>query len=376
MNRPSVHPPISPIPDLAAWAQRLGQLARQPLEFCENFPIIAQRFEAWWAHEVLDRPLFLATANPHPSRPITRRLELLEQPEAWFQAKLADMLQVHRVGDSLPYIRADFGAVLLSGLLGGHREIGADTGWTHAFIDEDWSNAPDWAIADDNAYWNLLLELVDRVAEDAPGRYLVCTPDLGGSADVLLTLRGSEQLCLDVVIQPARIQAAVDAMYESWRRAFVELYRRTVNRGVGLIHWLGLWSDQPYMIPACDFNALIGPRHFESLLLPDIARQAATAGRAVFHLDGPDAARHIDALLEVPEIQAIQFTPGAGTPSALAWVEMFRKIQDKGRSVLAICPPDEVLALCDALRPEGLAIMIDQAMTPDKLDSLFDQLCR
>jgi hypothetical protein len=325
---------------------------------------------------MLDRPLFLATANPDPKRPITRRLELLEQPEAWFQAKSADMLQWHRVSDTLPQIRVDFGAVLLSGLLGGHREIGADTGWTHAFINEDWSNAPDWTIADDNPYWNLLLELVDRAAEDAPGRYLVCTPDLGGSADVLLTLRGSEQLCLDVVIQPEHIQAAVDAIYESWRRAFVELHQRTVNRGVGLVHWLGLWSDQPYMIPACDFNALIGPEHFESLLLPDIARQAATAGRAVFHLDGPDAARHIDALLEVPEIQAIQFTPGAGTPSVLAWVEMFRKIQNKGRSVLAICPPDEVLALCDALQPEGLAIMIDQAMTPDELDGLFAQLCR
>jgi hypothetical protein len=128
------------------------------------------------------------------------------------------------------------------------------------------------------------------------------------------------------------------------------------------------------MIPACDFNFMIGPKEFERVCLPDIARQAATVGRAVFHLDGPGAARHIDALLEVPDIQAIQFTPGEGTPSALAWVEMFRKIQAKGRSVLVICPANEVLALCDALRPEGLAIMITESLTPKTLDDVFAQL--
>jgi hypothetical protein len=120
---------------------------------------------------------------------------------------------------------------------------------------------------------------------------------------------------------------------------------------------------------------LVGPSQFKDLFLPDIARHAATVGRAVFHLDGPDAARHVDALLEVPEIQAIQFTPGTGTPSALAWVDMFHKIQRRGRSVLIICPTEEVLALCEALQPEGLAIWVDTALTPDALDALFARFC-
>jgi hypothetical protein len=130
------------------------------------------------------------------------------------------------------------------------------------------------------------------------------------------------------------------------------------------------------MIPACDFNALIGPRQFRAVLLADIARQTATVGRAVFHLDGPDAARHIDALLEMPEIQAIQFTPGAGTPSALAWVDMFRKIQRHKKSVLIICPADEVLGICEALNPEGLAILVDTSLSPDEMDNLFARFCQ
>jgi len=364
------------MPELSGWAKILQEIATKPLAFCEDFPAIAQRFEAFWAHEAADRPIFIAAANSDPSRPITRRLELLDQPDAWFEAKLADLHQLHCVGDALPSIRVDFGPVLLGAMFGGKLEFGGDTAWTHAFINDDWSNAPDWTLRDNNPWWLLLCSLLKRVAADAAGRYLVCTPDLGASADVLLNLRGATALCLDVLEQPDRISSATDAIYPAWHRAFSQLYRETTARRAGLIHWLGVWSDRPYMIPACDFNFMIGPNEFNRLCLPDIARQAATVGRAVFHLDGPGAARHIDALLDVPDIQAIQFTPGTGTPSALAWVDMFRKIQRRRRSLIVVCPAHEVLTLCEALPPEGLAFLLDNAPPPDELDDLFRQLCR
>lgn len=141
-------------------------------------------------------------------------------------------------------------------------------------------------------------------------------------------------------------------------------------------HFYNLWSNQPYALQACDFNALISPEHFQEFFLPDIARQAATAGRAFFHLDGPSATVHIDSLLQLDELQAIQFTPGAGTPSALAWIDMFRRIQTAGKSVLAICPVDEVLDLCEALDPHSLAIWVDDAGSVSELDALYDAFRR
>jgi hypothetical protein len=372
-----VPPPtaVDALPDAPAWSAALRRISEQPLELCPDFPRIAKRFEAWWAHGALDRPVFIATGNTTPARPITRRLELLETPDAWLEAKKTDLHQTHWVGDAVPAIRADFGPVMLGGLLGGQTQFLEDTTWTHAFINDDWSNAPAWNPGDNHPWLILLPRLLRMLAEDGAGRYLAMTPDLGGSADVLLNLRGSSGLCLDIVEQPQRIAAALDALYPLWRRVFTEFYRQTVPHGLGVIHWLGLWSDRPYMVPACDFNFMIGPDEFQRYCLPDIARQAATVGRAVFHLDGPGAARHIDALLEIPEIQAIQFTPGAGTPSAMPWVPMFRKIQSKGRSLLVIVEElDEVLPLCAALKPEGLAFLTGGQ--PEKLDAVFAALCR
>ena len=365
-------PSILPILEAAPWSCALSNVARSSLEYRQDFPRVAERFEAWWGHDCIDRPVLIAAADTNSARPISKRLELLDDPPRWLSTKFADMLQWHRVGDTLPAVRVDFGPVMLGGLLGGRTEFSSNTTWTHRLIDgDDWCGEPEWTLSDDQPWFRLLRTLTELLAEHAKGRYLVCTPDLGGSCDVLLNLRGSSGLCLDVLERPDRVRAAVDAIYAAWHKAFTQLYRSTLPRGAGLIHWLGLWSNRPYMIPACDFCCMIGPREFESVCLPDIERQARTVGRAVFHLDGPGAPRHIDALLSVDALDAIQFTPGAASPSALAWVDMFRKIQARGKSVLVICPARELLELCERLSPQGLAIVLGDALPPAALDELF-----
>ena len=371
---PSIpHAPITPIAELADWKRTLTRIADQPLEFCPRFAEVAARHEAWWNQRLDGPPLLIATANGNPNRPIDRRLSLLCDAESWFAAKLADMKQTHLAGDALPHIRADFGPVLIGGMLGGTIEFQSDTTWTHSFINDDWSNAPDWILREDNPWWNLLHTLAKRVCQDAPGRYLLCTPDLGGSADVLLNLRGSSELCLDAIECPQRLKDAQDAIYPTWHRAFTMLYRTAMTAGAGVNHWVQLWSNRPYMVPACDFNYMIGPDEFRDICLPDIARQSETIGRAVFHLDGPGATRHIDALLEVPAIRAIQFTPGTGTPSALEWIPMFRKIQSAGRSLLIFALPEEVVTLAEQLDPRATAFLVSMG-TPAEVDALHTSL--
>lgn len=362
-------------PDHTDWSGNLASVAAAPLVFCPGFPDIARRHEAWWNQAIIDRPLFIGTADRDPARPVTRRIELLSDPDAWMAAKLDDLKQTCFLGDALPHVRVDFGPVLLGAMLGGRTESGADTTWTHAFISDDWSNAPGWELRDNSPCWPQLCALTDRVAAEAAGRFLVCTPDLGGSADVLLNLRGATGLCMDAMTRPETLIQAIDAIYPAWERAFTMLYDTATAHGAGLIHWLLLWSSVPHFIPACDFNFMIAPEQFNRICLPDIARQTAAVGRGVFHLDGAGATNHIDALLEIPEMRAIQYVPGAGTPSALAWVDMFRKVQDSGRSVIVDCPMEEVLPLCEALKPEGLALSV-RAPSAEGLDGCYAAFCR
>ena len=345
------------------------------LDLCEDFTGITNRFEAWWAHQLVDRPIFLAAANSQPSRPINRRLELLDDPERWFETKYQDMLLLHRRGDMFPNIRVDFGPLLLASVFSGERLFGADTAWTPEVINDDWSNIQ-WDFSTEHPWWQKMSQLLQRVSEAAAGHFAVCSPNLGGSADILLALRGATRLSLDVIDQPERIKQAVLSIYPAWWQAFQDLIRIPAEKGAELIHWLYLWSSRPYVVSECDYCYMIGRKQFESLFLPDIARQAAAVKRAVYHLDGPGCARHIDALLSLPELDAIQFTPGVENPSALPWLGMFSKIQSKGKSLLVICPAEEVLALCDQLSPEGLGVLIETPLSPHELDDLYAQFSR
>ena len=374
MNTTNIYQPITPMPELSAWSAELRQIARQPLQFCADFPTIAKRLDAWWAHDVLDRPVFTGAANTNSARPAGRRYELLGDLDAWFEAKYADMLQLHRVGETLPHIRVQVPA--LGGVLGAKTEFTSDTSWTYPTIADDWSDAPEWRLDEDNHWWRLMRKVARLVGQDARGRYLVMSPGAGVGGDLLEGMRGAKQLCLDLIEQPERILAATEAIYSVWHRIFAETYRIPVEEGAGVIQNVGLWSNRPYDVPQSDFSFMISTRHFRQVFMPEIVRIAATVGRAVFHLDGPGVARHIDAVLEIPDIQAIQWVPGAGTPSPLPWIEMLCKIQRRGRSLQVVCPPEDVLPLCDALRPEGLAIAVGGALTPVELDELFERFCR
>ncbi len=345
------------------------------LELSEDFPEITKRFEAWWAHELYDRPIFLAAANTRPERPINRRLDLLDQPELWFEVKLKDMLQLHRRGDMLPNIRVDFGPVLLGSVFSNERQFGFDTGWTPECINDDWSNIK-WNFSTQQAWWEKMTQLLHMVSKAAAGRFAVCSPNLGGTGDILLTLRGATRLCMDLVDNPEKIEQAIHEIYPAWHQAFQELNRIPQEAGAELIHWLYLWSSRPYMVAECDFSYMISTKAFERYFLPDIVRQSAEVKRAVYHLDGPGCTRHIDALLGQTELGAIQFTPGVENPSALPWLEMFRKIQGKGKSLLVICPADEVLSLSDLLSPEGLAFLIETPLSSSELDDLYHQFCQ
>jgi hypothetical protein len=115
---------------------------------------------------------------------------------------------------------------------------------------------------------------------------------------------------------------------------------------------------------------LIGPADFREVCLPSLAEQARRAGRCVFHLDGPDAARHAEALARAPEITALQFTPGAATPSAAAVIPMLQMVQSHGTPVFIECPRDEVKEVAQALDPRGTAIRTGGFTSLDEAEAL------
>ena len=364
------------------------KIAEQPLKGCEAFPQIASRFEAWWNQEVIDRPIFIGMADSNPARPITSRVELIDQPEIWTREKMMDAAQFVYTGDAFPMIQIDIGSQPLASIWGGIREHGKDTVWTKPVIDDEWEHEPDWVITAENKYWKTAKTLLRYLQEEAPGKFLICSPDWGAAGDLLALLRGSEGLCTDLYLNPEKIMNAQNRIFGGWENVFTFLYHNSIPKDAGVCEWLRVWSNTPATVCACDFSALISTRDFTRFFVPEIEKRAAACGRALYHLDGPDAVKHIDTILEIPEIKAVQFSPPPGEFTALGWIDLFKKIQSKGRSVLIFCPPEEVLTVAEELEPEGLALVLRQQslkvqsfssmftpLAPGDLNDLFRQFC-
>ena len=164
--------------------------------------------------------------------------------------------------------------------------------------------------------------------------------------------------------------AAAMRVMDAWERIYEQVMDTVLERGACITQWLACWSDRPFTIPTCDFAALIGPEDFCECCLPSLRRQAEIAGRLLFHLDGPQAARHASTLAAEACITAVQYTPGAGTPSALAKLDLLRSLQEAGKPVLIITPKEEVTRIAWKLDPRGAAILVEDRLTPAEADEL------
>ena len=116
---------------------------------------------------------------------------------------------------------------------------------------------------------------------------------------------------------------------------------------------------------------------FEEFVRPYLAEQCAQLDYAMYHLDGTNALQHLDILLDMPEIDAIEWTPQAGLPGGGApeWHDLYRRIKAAGKAVqvVSITPP-EVIPLLDAVGPEGVYVLINEPVPAAEAEALMRDL--
>ena len=79
----------------------------------------------------------------------------------------------------------------------------------------------------------------------------------------------------------------------------------------------------------------------------------------VFHLDGKGMLRHLDRILEIPQIHAIQWVQGVGDDlPILQWLPVIKKIQAAGKGVVVDLQLDELEPFIAAMKPDGLYLCI------------------
>ena len=331
-----------------------------------------QRTQAWWHGAILDRPAIQVKA---PAAGMDRRTwEAIQSPaglapeamQAWFTDPAHVIPRLERYVDATFWGGEAFPVVypvsirmvaIIAAYLGCPYKVDPHSlsGWASPIVD-DWSRRPKLAFDPDNSWWQLSRSLLDAAARCAVGRYYVGVPDLNAAGEVVALLRDTQRMAIDLIEDPAPVKAAIDEVNVAWHRywqAAIGVIHQWID---GYLYWIGIWSDSPSIDLQCDFNVMISRQMFDQVFLPAIEQQTRWIERTIFHLDGPEAIRHLDSLLALPRLGGIQWVPGDGKSPMSKWIPLLRRIQAKGKLLVLACEPWEVETLLAELEPEGVLL--------------------
>ena len=98
---------------------------------------------------------------------------------------------------------------------------------------------------------------------------------------------------------------------------------------------------------------MINAPMFKKFVLPYLEREAAYFNNRVFyHWDGVTALTHTEDLIASKNLFALSFVPGAGNGTHVDYLDLYEKIQEKGKAVAVGGNADEVKYMHKRLKPE------------------------
>ena len=326
-------------------------------------------YKAWWNCEVLDKIAIMVTA---PRENQEQNGNFVGSPEDRLnKEKVIDIaekkIQITFYGGlAFPFYDLDFGPDIFSAYMGATIEFSPIGDYPISWVDwhrpilENYSDLSAFEIKEDNFYWQKTKEFTSYALERSQGDYLIGITDLHAGMDSLAVLRGGpEKLCMDLIDNPDGVKAAMKLLWKAWHKIYEESYRIIANKQEGSCSWIGLWSPGKTYPVQNDFACLISSKMYEKFFLEELLNEINYLDHSIYHLDGPDALRHLDMLLEISGLNAIQWVPGAelDKQGVAKWMPIYKKIQAKKKAILVYCRPNEVDFVLENLAPEGLLIV-------------------
>lgn len=199
--------------------------------------------------------------------------------------------------------------VLATAFLGADPVIDGETVWMKASGLRSLHNTR-FCFEPENKYWQRTLELYHEAVKKWGDKVVISMATLGGNFDILVPFFTNEALLLAVNDAPEELERLLWEVHKCWWRYFDEINNVIKHTNKGYSCWATYFSDDPTYILQCDFSAMLGPDSFKKLVMPELIETAGKLKNVFFHLDGPDMVRHLDMVLEIPEIIGVQWIPG------------------------------------------------------------------
>ena len=253
-------------------------------------------------------------------------------------ARYRDFCEKHLfLAESFPNLETAFGPGSLAAYLGSEIGFKEDTVWFEPCVEgEDWEDTPELVFDPENKWLKIHLDFVRKVREIVGDDVLVDMPDLMENIDVLSSLRGAQELMMDLLEDPEEIESRVEQVTKAYFKIY-DLFYDLVKDENGGNAWscFQMWAPGRFAKLQCDASAMISVSNFREFVLESLKEQAEKLDYVLYHLDGPGAIKHLDDLMTIDGIKALQWTPGDTGPDGTCpdWDEIYDKVIAAGKSL-------------------------------------------
>lgn len=325
---------------------------RNIYEIKPDFDETYRRMEAYWNHDVLDRPILIATLQPEKDFPYTPR-------ESYYDRVYGDLDQILRtnlenarhtryLGEAVPGLWTSLGT----------HEIATFCGY-----DVEWSGYTNWCkhdprpleeilpirLQEDSFMYRRALEFYRKAAAVLEGRLLPYGYDFHSNLDFLLSIRGDANLCMDTLDCPEMVHKGLEDSCVIFQKIWSEFTEASKSEEYG--YYFEYFSEKPITTLACDFAALIGREMFDEFAVPTLTYESEVIGeRCVFHWDGPAALKHKDSLIKIENLHTFSYVPNH-YETHTQMLELYSLCQQAGKGIVFTGSPEEIKNASKTLKP-------------------------
>ena len=339
------------------------------------------RVEAWWAGSSLGRPAVICRiakgdAPPRPTDERSRAQRDLD-PE-WHLAQAQWLLDAHEFpAETMPGIypvHADSLAIPAV-FAGAELEYHPDTTWIKPIADIYRRDLGEFS-TDDPVF--VILDRVLRLMGERLGRRgLLSGLPLMDGVTTLSLFRTPQALCVDVVDRPEDVKRVSRKLNEIAIAAYEAFFATLTALGhPQTITWCDIYAPGKCEMVQCDFALMLSPEMFERFVMPELRLLTGYMDYSCYHLDGTGQTRFLDQLCTLEAIAAIQWNPEPPAPPPLEWLDFYREVRRRGRSLWIACDAETAVGLTRELGPDGLMLSVRGIDTLEQFGKFLKRLTK
>lgn len=334
------------------------------------------RIEAFWQGEILDRCCIAIRAGQPalavPEDPAERQRHWLD-PDYIIKRERQRMASTYYGGEAFPCIFLNLGAAGHAGYFQGAKYAFEKSVWFSPSLED----LDTLTFDPDSELWHKTLELARAFAADSRGDYFVSMPDSSGNLDALSHLLGPDEMLPMMLEEPEAIGRALEKIQGAYVGILREVYDivAPINDGGSCIDWLSTWAPGLHAQMQCDMSVMISNNLFEEFTMPELRAQCDFLEYPLYHLDGAEQIRHLDSLLSLEKLRAIQWMQVAGQKPCTEHIPELQRIQAAGKNLVIIVSPRQVEPLMENLSSRGL-FLVTRTKTHEEADALLHNVER